>query len=151
MKALGKYSNNEIREEFVRRFSAKPGDRMTGARSVSEYLFTVYVDIDATIENFVVTFLDSQNSVIASEVVSKGTINTAAIYPREVIKRILALNSANIIISHNHPSGSITPSASDRAMTRKLKTACDSIDVDLLDHLIMGKGEYYSFNDKGLL
>jgi len=75
---------------------------------------------------------------------------TAAVFPREIVKRLLALEAGAIIVGHNHPSGETLPSNSDRALTKKLANAMSSIDVSLLDHLVIGNG-FYSFSDQGLL
>ena len=151
MNTLKTFTDNQIREEFVKRFSVIAGDKLGMAKDVYSYLSTVYADIDATIENFVVVFLNAQNELIKSECLSSGSINTAAVYPREIIKKVIEYGASAIILSHNHPSGSLSASGSDRALTKKLQAACNSIDVDVLDHLIMGNHEYISFADMRLL
>jgi len=76
---------------------------------------------------------------------------SSAVYPREVITRVIDLGAAAVIFGHNHPSGCLTPSSSDRAVTKKLQTALEAIDVAVLDHIIIGGSEHYSFADNGLL
>ncbi len=102
-------------------------------------------------EVFAVLFLNNRSRLLAYEPLFQGTVNGVNIYPRLVIQRTLAHNAASVILAHQHPSGSIEPSLADRAMTRRLQTALDAIDVRVLDHLIVGKGEPYSFSAAGLL
>lgn len=102
-------------------------------------------------EHFGCLFLDNQHRLLKFEVVSMGTIDTASIYPREVVKSALACNAAACIFAHNHPSGVVEPSNSDKHITEKLKSAFTLMDVRVLDHVIVGPIESYSFAEKGLL
>jgi DNA repair protein RadC len=88
-------------------------------------------------EVFYVLFLDSRHSVIAGEVAFTGTIDSAEIHPREIVKRALLHNAAAIICAHNHPSHNPEPSAADRAVTARLKQALALVDVRLLDHFVV--------------
>ncbi|MDG6881596.1 DNA repair protein RadC [Phocoenobacter uteri] len=99
-------------------------------------------------EVFMVIFLDNQHQVIKSEKMFYGTINQATVYPREVVKEALKCNAAAIILAHNHPSGNCTPSQSDYSLTDKIKLACDLVDIRLIDHIIVGKGDYFSFEEE---
>ena len=100
-------------------------------------------------EVFSVAFLDNRHRLIVVEDLFFGTINAAAVYPREVIKAALNHNAAAIILSHNHPSGNASPSKSDLAITETLKEACKYIDVRVLDHIIVGLGEVASLAERG--
>jgi len=102
------------------------------------------------IETLYCIYLDSKNHILSMEKAFSGTINHASIYPREVIKRVIALKSTAVVISHNHPTGDTTPSFEDKSLTTKLWVALKSIDVCLHDHVIVGNG-YFSFSDAGLL
>lgn len=102
-------------------------------------------------EYFGALFLDGRHCLIAFEVLSIGTINTAAVYPREVVIRALELNASALIFAHNHPSGAIEPSPGDKYLTKRLTEALALIDVKVLDHLIVGRGEPLSFARSGLL
>lgn len=102
-------------------------------------------------EVFMVLFLDNQNRLIKQEKMFFGTINQSAVHPREVIKAALKSNAAAIIVGHNHPSGYCEPSESDKLLTQKLKMACDLVDIRLLDHIIVGKGAYFSFEEQHIL
>jgi len=96
-------------------------------------------------------FLDSQHRVLAFEELFRGTLDSASIYPREVVKRALLLCSASIIAVHNHPSGDPEPSQSDRVFTQALKEALALIDVRLLDHLVVGAEGVVSLAERGQL
>jgi len=145
-------SDSELREEYSKRFTRNTGARLGGARESSEHLRAFLSNHPQDQEHFVVVFLDSQLQIISTELISSGSLATAAVFPREIVKRLLALEAGSIIAGHNHPSGETSPSSSDRALTKKLNTALSSIDAQLLDHLILGAGEnYLSFSDQGLL
>lgn len=102
-------------------------------------------------EEFRVLFLDRRNMLIADEVLGVGTVDHVPVYPREVLKRALELNSCAIILVHNHPSGDPTPSESDIQMTKLIKQAADSLSITLHDHLIIGASGETSFVSSGLL
>ncbi len=101
-------------------------------------------------ETFCIMHLNSQHHLIEFEELFRGTINAAAVYPREVVKSVLAHNASAVILVHNHPSGVPEPSESDKTLTRSLKTALALIDVTVLDHVVVGK-ECVSFAERGLL
>lgn len=102
-------------------------------------------------EVFMVLFLDNRHRLIKQEKLFFGTINQASVYPREIIKAALYCNAAAIIVAHNHPSGNCEPSDADRMLTRKIKLACDLIELRFVDHIIVGKGDYFSFEEENLL
>ena len=89
---------------------------------------------------FAVMLLDSQHKLIDYRELFFGTIDSASVYPREVVKAVLADNAAAVIFTHNHPSGEIKPSQADIAITSRLKDALALIDVQVLDHIIVGNG-----------
>lgn len=95
-------------------------------------------------EVFAVMFLDNQHRLIKGKVMFTGTINSASVHPREIVKEALLCNAARIIISHNHPSGYLEPSQSDISLTRKIQAACQLVDIGVLDHLIISANGYYS-------
>lgn len=90
-------------------------------------------------EVFGCLFLDVKNNIIDFELLFKGTIDRATVYPREIIKAALSKQAANIILAHNHPSGNVEPSQSDIELTQQLKKALQLVDINLLDHIIVGK------------
>ena len=81
----------------------------------------------------------------------RGTLTHTSVYPREVARRALELNSAAVIFAHNHPSGAAEPSRADEFLTQSLKSALQLVDVRVLDHLVVGRGEVVSFAERGLL
>lgn len=99
-------------------------------------------------EIFMVLFLDNKNRLIQKEKMFLGTINQATVHPREIIKSALLCNAAAIIVAHNHPSGSCEPSHSDRYLTSKIQKACELVELRFVDHIIVGKGSYFSFEEE---
>lgn len=102
-------------------------------------------------EVFSVLYLDNQNRLLKSKELFRGTIDGAAVYPREVVKVALHFNAAAVILAHNHPSGITTPSKADKHITERLKAALELVDIRTLDHVIVGQGAPYSFAERGLL
>ncbi|MBT7579138.1 MAG: DNA repair protein RadC [Candidatus Marinimicrobia bacterium] len=149
-KTLESISDSELREEYSNRFTRQPGSQLKSARESAEHLRAFLSNHPKDQEHFVAVFMNSQNQIISTEVISTGSLATAAVFPREIVKRLLALEAGAIIVGHNHPSGETTPSNSDRALTKKLQRGLEAIDVSLLDHLVIGNG-FYSFSDQGLL
>jgi DNA repair protein RadC len=125
------------------------GNAVSNAREGFNIMKPFYVSQD-DIEKMYCIFMDAKNKILKIEKLFSGTIATAAVYPREIVKRVLELKSTAIILSHNHPSGDITPSSSDFAITARVQAALSSIDVALHDHLIIGK-DFYSFAEHGFL
>ncbi|MAS10370.1 DNA repair protein RadC [Endozoicomonas sp. G2_2] len=102
-------------------------------------------------EVFACVFLNTRNHVIAFEELFRGTIDGAAVYPREVVKAALRHNAAAVILAHNHPSGVAEPSAADRDITRRLVDALALVDIRVLDHFILGHRQSTSLAERGLL
>ena len=102
-------------------------------------------------EVFAVLFLDNRHRVIAFEPLFRGTVDGANVHPREVVRRVLVHNAAAVIFAHNHPSGVAEPSGADRTITERLEKALGTVDVRVLDHLVVGDGETVSFAERGLL
>lgn len=100
-------------------------------------------------EVFACLFLNNQNRILAFEELFHGSLSETAVYPREIIKRALAHNAAKIILSHNHPSGNPTPSHADKITTQHLKQALALVEIQILDHIIIGEQENFSFAEKG--
>ncbi len=103
------------------------------------------------IERFRILFLDRKNVLIADEAQAEGTVDHVPVYPREVVKRALALEASALILVHNHPSGDPTPSGADIEMTRRIVAACDAMGVRVHDHVVVGKERVASFHEMGLL
>ena len=102
-------------------------------------------------EVFVCLFLDARHRLIDTEESSRGSLTRLAVYPREIVRRALETNAASLIVAHNHPSGAVKPSASDRQLTRVLRDALALIDVRLVDHLVVGRHDVFSFAHAGWL
>jgi len=149
---ITEYDDYTIIAEYNRRFKSV-SEKASKAADVYNLFIKQYAkdNPERDREHFYVMFLNGQNELIAIEKLFSGSITTAAVYPREVIKAVLKNEAAYIILAHNHPSGSLDPSNSDRALTKKLQTACQAIDVEILDHIIVGKTDYFSFADHRLL
>jgi len=102
-------------------------------------------------EVFAVLFLDSQNRLQAMEELFRGTLSQTSVYPREVVLRALHHRAAAVVLSHNHPSGSVQPSRADETLTQTLKAALALVDVRVLDHVIVGQGQALSMAEQGLI
>ena len=100
-------------------------------------------------EVFGCLFMDSKHRMLAFEVLFRGSIDSASVYPRQVVKRALMHNAAAVIFCHNHPSGITDPSEADRTLTQRLTEALDLIEVRVLDHVIVGDGEPLSMVEHG--
>lgn len=94
------------------------------------------------VEKFYIIFLNSKNQILGIEVLFSGTLTSCFVYPREVIKKIIHFKASSIVLSHNHPSGSIEPSPEDFKITKKIMLACSCIDVKMHDHIIIGDSFY---------
>ena len=102
-------------------------------------------------EVFMVCFLDVQNKLLVAEEMFQGTLSQTSVYPREVVIKALHHQAAAVVLAHNHPSGSVQPSAADQALTQTLRAALALVDVRVLDHIIVGPGEALSMAEKGLM
>ncbi len=101
-------------------------------------------------EIFAILYLDTRHQVVGYEELFSGTLNGATVHPREVVRSVLEHNASAVILAHNHPSGIAEPSQADAALTRRLRDALELIDVRLLDHIVIGDGEFVSMSDRGL-
>ncbi|MBL8330607.1 MAG: DNA repair protein RadC [Rubrivivax sp.] len=102
-------------------------------------------------EVFAVVFLDNQHRLVAMEQMFQGTLNQTGVHPREIVRRAMELNAAAVVLAHNHPSGLAEPSRADEFVTQALKSALQLVDVRVLDHLVVGRGQVVSFAERGLL
>lgn len=106
---------------------------------------------DLNYENFCVLLLNRANKVLKTVRISDGGITGTVVDPRKVFKIALDNNATSIILGHNHPSGQLTPSDADIQLTKKMKQAGDMLDLPVLDHIIVGDGNFYSFADEGIM
>lgn len=102
-------------------------------------------------EVFACLFLNSQTRLLAYEEMFHGTVNEAAVYPREIVKRGLYHNAAKIVLGHNHPSGEAKPSPEDIQITRLIQKSLQLVDIVVVDHIIVGRNANFSFADHGLI
>lgn len=147
-----KYAQLQAVLAMARRYLAADlarGDVLTSPRATRDYLLSRLRHQRR--EVFACLFLDNRHRVIDFEELFHGTIDAAAVYPREVVQRALGCNAAAIIIAHNHPSGVAEPSRADEQITRRLREALALVDIRLLDHFVVGDGEPVSFAERGLL
>lgn len=124
-------------------------DVMDSPTVVSDYCIIQYGLYEH--ETFNVMLLDNRHRVIAVEQLFRGTIDGSAVYPREVVKCCLKYNAAAVIFTHNHPSGIPEPSMADEKITNKLIDALSHVDIRVLDHIIVGGDQTYSFAEAGKL
>ncbi|GAB2189758.1 RadC family protein [Sessilibacter sp. MAH2] len=122
---------------------------LTNPKSVKDYLTAQLRHLDH--EVFAVLYLDTQHRLLAFENLFNGTIDGAAVYSREVVRKCLNQNAAAVIFAHNHPSGIAEPSRADRDITQRLVDALGLVDVRVLDHMVVGEGEIVSFAERGWL
>ena len=120
------------------------------SRAVADYL--IHSMRGLAHEVLTVVFLDAAHAIIDTAVVAQGTVTVNTVYPRELVKAAIGRNASALVIAHNHPSGTLSPSRQDEELTRSLHLICSFMHITLLDHLIIGSGEeVYSFADHGIM
>lgn len=102
-------------------------------------------------ESVRVFYLNARNHLITEQTISEGSIDRAEIYPRRIIEEALKCHAASFILVHNHPSGHVAASPEDKELTQKLAGIAQHMELDFLDHLIVGREGYFSFRQQGLL
>ena len=122
---------------------------MNGSSIVKHYIHQQLAH--SSDEIFAVMFLDNQHRLLHFEEMFKGTINSAPVFPRKIVKRSLELNAAALILAHNHPSGNLVPSSADKQLTKRIKDILDVVDIKLLDHIIVSTEGAISFSEQGML
>ncbi|MGV3741622.1 MAG: RadC family protein [Burkholderiaceae bacterium] len=145
-----KYAQFQAVLELARRAikeELQAGITLSSPQAVRQYLHLLLAH--KQYECFVVLFLDVKNRLIASDELFRGTLTHASVYPREVVKAALSHNAASVILAHNHPSGTPTPSDADFHLTQSLKQALALVDVRALDHFVIGGNDVYSFAEHG--
>ncbi len=123
--------------------------KIQAARDVFDYMAGRIPDEKK--EHLFVLHLNTKNQIVKNELVAIGTLNASLIHPREVFKAAIRESAHAIILVHNHPSGDVEPSSADRQITELLKQASAVIQIELLDHVIIGKTEWFSFRENSLL
>jgi len=102
-------------------------------------------------EAFLVIYLDAKNKILRYEIEQEGTVNQAVVYPRKVIEGALRLGASGLILVHNHPSGETSPSTHDINLTSEIAKAAAPMDIKVLDHIIVGRKDFFSFKDEGII
>lgn len=134
--------------ELGRRTLAPRADRpqMLGPRDAARYLAPRYAAFPE--ERFGVMLLDARHRVLRTVIVSTGTLDASLVHPRDVFRVAVQASAAAVVAFHNHPSGDPTPSREDRDITARLERAGEIMGIDLVDHIILGHGRYFSFRDE---
>lgn len=123
--------------------------KITSSKSIFEIMQPVIGELPH--EEFWIIYLNNSNKVLSKSQLSKGGITGTLVDVRLVFKTVLEIGAVSIILCHNHPSGTLKPSDADKQITRKLKLAGESLDIKILDHLIVAESNYFSFADEGIL
>ncbi len=134
--------------ELSKRYLIRSNKRISSAEEVYEELRAFSTKNQ---EHFLSITLDGASHIINTRTVFIGTLNQSMVHPREVFADAIADRAAGIIIAHNHPSGTLEASRADIQITQRLKEVSTLVGIELLDHVILAKGGYYSFSDEGLL
>ncbi|HZB25931.1 MAG TPA: DNA repair protein RadC [Vicinamibacterales bacterium] len=123
--------------------------QVTSPRSVADFLMPSYGN--RPVEQFGIVLLDTKHRVLRTTVLSVGTLDASIVHPREIFREATAGGAAAIVLFHNHPSGDPEPSRDDRRLTERLIAAGVVMGIDVLDHIILGDAQYFSFREKGTL
>jgi DNA repair protein RadC len=126
-------------------------DRVTirSPKDVSDYMMDSLRYLHQ--EHFVSLFLNTKNQIIGQETIFVGTLNSSLVHPREVFRAAIRRSSASIVVAHNHPSGDPTPSKEDQDITKRLVECGHLVGIEVLDHIIIGDGAYFSLKERGLM
>ncbi|MCY4016475.1 MAG: DNA repair protein RadC [Gammaproteobacteria bacterium] len=141
--AIGELGHRRLYAEVKNR------DVLSCSEATREYLRARFHHCKSEI--FSCIFLTNQHHILKLDEMFQGTIDATVVYPREIVERCLAYNAAAVILAHNHPSGVPEPSQADIVITRKLRVALETIDVRVLDHIIVGSSTVVSLAERGLL
>ncbi len=141
----------ELAKLLTKRRAFREQAVISSASSLISYLGTTMQNLPE--EQLRVLFVNNANKIIKDEILSEGIEDQTAVYPRKIMKRAMALNATGIIVVHNHPTGQLRPSNADLNITRAILAAAETLDLRLLDHLIVGSEDkgYFSFRENGLL
>ncbi|ECD9611746.1 DNA repair protein RadC [Salmonella enterica subsp. salamae] len=136
-----------IRKDFM---AAESAVQITSPSLFVDYLKLQFSDHDR--EHFCVLFLNNQNQIIATEILFSGSLSHVEVHPYVIARKALLHNASALLLSHNHPSGDLTPSQSDKIITGRIVKCMSMLDIRVLDHIIISPADgYYSFAEHGLL
>jgi len=149
-KFISVYRVSLVRDEHIK-FEQARLNNASEAQSIIRKLIEERGQPDR--EQFCILLLDTKNKIIGLNIVSTGGLSSATVHPREVLKPAILANAAAIILAHNHPSGELTPSPEDKAITKRIIQASDIMGITIHEHLIISMGDerYFSFADQGLI
>ena len=153
IKGMGKSKIYKIEclREIVRRFYKESASRIA-VISCPKDVFEYMADMQyLKQEQFRIVILNTKNKIVNQKIISQGTINATLVSPREVFNAAIKNMAANIILVHNHPSGDPEPSEEDKKITTMVSNAGKIIGISILDHIIIGRNNYYSFKEQGLI
>ena len=143
MRYVPVYKVQLVREKSVKAYTNSLNSPTEAVDIIRDFIGNIDREI------FLVVLVNTKNKLIGINTVSVGSLNASIVHPREVLKPAILANAAGIIIGHNHPSGDPTPSREDLDVTKRLGEACEIIGIKLLDHIIVGDGQYISFKERG--
>jgi len=138
--------------QVMRKYEEDKFKTLTSATSVKaagEYAKSLF--FGRIYECFFLICLNAQNKIIHTEKISEGTLNETSVYPRNIVRCAIQNNAVSVIITHNHPGGSLTPSKTDVETTKAIKDALQTVDINLYDHIVVANNEYFSMRDTGLI
>jgi DNA repair protein RadC len=130
---------------IVNRITISKQTKINSSKDVWQYFANIR---NLKQEHFYCLHLNSKNEIISSKLIAIGTLNSVVIHPREVFKHAIIESAQSIILVHNHPSGDVTPSLQDKEITKKLEKASELVGIELLDHVIIGKEKWFSFDNE---
>jgi len=150
---MNQISDADLELEYRERFSVPEGEIISDSAMAAKHFTAVIGDRITERECFAVMLLNGRNQLIHTEVLFEGTLTSAVIFPREIIRLAIKHNAAAVLVGHNHPSGNKIESSDDRAITEKIKKALETVDIkNFHDHIIVVPGgDFTSFADKGLI
>jgi DNA repair protein RadC len=154
IKGLGTAKSAQIKAmvELGKRLAVSIGDTRPSIRSPQDAVDILMPYLrDEPQENFVAIFVNTKNEVLRTKSITTGTLDSSLITPRELFREAISMNSASVIIAHNHPSGDPTPSREDIATTKRICQTGEVIGIEVLDHLIIGDGRWLSLKTQGLM
>jgi DNA repair protein RadC len=146
------YRLKTYRVQFVTEPEAVPaGSPCRSSEDVQRLARAIYETLDADKEHFVLLALNNKNRVNGFKLISTGSLTASLVHPREVWRAALHLCAAAVVFVHNHPSGDPAPSPEDIDITRRLKETADVLGIRVLDHVVLGQEQFFSFSDRGML
>jgi len=136
--------------ETIKNAESNRGYILSSSSTAIDYFRNYYCDLNDK-EQFSATFLNFQNRVIATKILFTGTVNESSVYPREIIKEALFYNASSVMIAHNHPGGSLSPSKADIEVTTRMKQSLSIVNIKFLDHIIIAGNGAVSFAEMGII